>query len=720
MATDAGTPAASGPERPRRKGSIAWRALRLVLIGAVVSAALLVAFPPTDLIKDELARSFGTSIGRSVTIGALRLRPVAELGKPRIDVELDDVRIANPAGMPARDLLQVATAKTRLELLPLIKSRVRMERLDLVKPRLTLEEDADGARNWVFAAASATTPAAAPGPAATAPSAFRPPPVTTVADGSLAFRSAKTGAERAVSAIGSVHTLDLVSGALASKGSLAAGGETVAFDVALGDVDAVVAGSATTLKASLDARPLRASLDGEALFAAAAEFKGALSASTASLMELARWLGADVAPSGEPLRTSLAGRIVATTEDMTFSETDVMINTTASRFDGTLALGGTRPKLSGTIASEHIDLGRIAGVRPRTALAAAADAGFEPVVAPGWEQLLSDLKALEQGPQAAAPEAAPAPAPAAAAVAAGGWSDAPFNLAALKAFDLDVLLNAAAVTYGGLDLRQGRVKADLADGILDARLEELAVGAGKAVGTVNIDSRAAPPRAQVALTLTDVAAEPIVTELTGKPLLSGTSNVEITAAAAGQTQSQLASTIGGKARFRMGRGALRGFDVRRMIFEWWKSWSFDLAAKTGFERLEAQYDIKNGILKSEPGLALGGPEVEINSAGTVNLPKKKLDQEIRVRAIPPPTAFPIPVRISGDWTKPSIGIDWGGLFSAGAGLGGPQALAPAPGPPPANVEAAIRRVLAADLPPDRLTPEARRMLEALLPPESVP
>ena len=165
----------------------------------------------------------------------------------------------------------------------------------------------------------------------------------------------------------------------------------------------------------------------------------------------------------------------------------------------------------------------------------------------------------------------------------------------------------------------------------------------------------------------------------------------------------------------MGKGALRGFDVRRMIFEWWKSWKFDLAQKTSFERLDATYDIKKGIMRSHPGLALGGPEVEINSQGTVNVPNKQLDQEIRVKAIPPPTAFPIPVRISGSWAKPSIGIDWWGLFSAGPDVGGPQALAAAPGPPPANVEAAIRRVLAADLPSDRLTPEARSMLESLLP-----
>lgn len=716
MPADPGTPSASEAEAPRKTGRTAWRLFRTLLIGAIVAIALLVIFPPLGLIKDQLAKSIGETYGRKVTIGAMRVHIPPKLERPKLDVEFDEVVVSNPEGMPERNLFQGAAVKTTVDLLPLLKGRVRMESLQLIKPDITLEEDANGTRNWVFSTPAAS---AAAQPAASAPvAAFSPPPIITIEDGALSFRSGKTGAIRAVSAINSTQTLDPVGGGATSKGTLVAGGEAVAFDIALGDFDAMVAGGSSTLNATIDGRPLRAAVEGDAVFSAAAEFKGDVTASTPSLFDLARWFGADTTATGEPLKTSLEGKILATTRDVTFTETDVMINTTSSRFDGKLDLGGVRPKLSGTIASEHVDLGRIAGKGGRASLVPEASpvTEFEPQVTAGWEQLLNDLSTLERGPQAAAQ----AEAAAATASSAPGWSEQPFNLKALRAFDLDVLVNAAAITYGALDLKQGRIKAAITDGVLDAQLEELAVGAGKATGTVNLDSRASPPKAAVALTMSDVAAEPIIMELTGKPLLAGTSNVEISATAAGQNQSQLTSTLEGKAHFRMGHGALRGFDVRRMIFEWWKSWKFDLGLKTGFERLEAQYDIKKGILRSQPGLSMGGSEVEINSAGTVNVPNKRLNQEIRVKAIPPPTAFPIPVRISGDWAKPSIGIDWGGLFSAAPGLGGPQALAAAPEPAPANVQAAIRRVLAADLPDDRLSPEARNMLQSLLPAESAP
>ncbi len=724
MATVSGTPAA--PTAPKKGGTF-WRIARLVLIGAVASIALLLVFPPTGLIKDQLARSIGAAIGRTVTIGDIRLKL-----RPTLEAAFDQVAVSNPPGMPARDVFRAESIHTTVEFLPLLKGRVRMNRLDLIKPVFALEEGADGTRNWVFGGAGAhaeTTPAAdaarskpegtaTPASEALVPVAFSYPPDSAIVDGTLTFRSARTGAERTATAINAVQTFDPVSGALASKGHLAAGGETVAFDAAVGDLEAVIGGTSSTLKAHIDARPLKASVDGDASFSAAAEFAGALTASSPSLIDLARWLGSDITSSGSPLRGSLDGKIKTTTRDVTFTETDVMVDTTSGRFDGILDLGGARPRLTGTLASEHIDLGRATGAPRQSTLAPAPVTDFAPLVTPGWEQLLNDLNALDRGAEAAAAEAAPSAA--APAITSPGWSEQPFNLKALQALDLDLLVTAAAVTYGALDLKQARVKAGLAEGMLDARLEALEVGRGTATGTLTVDSRAAPPRANVQLSMADVAAEPIVTELTGKPLLSGTSQVEITASAAGQTQSQLTSTLDGKAHFRMGPGALRGFDVRRMIFEWWKSWSFDLAARTGFTRLEAQYDIKKGIMRSEPGLAMGGSEVEINSAGTVNVPKKTLNQEIRVKAIPPPTAFPIPIKISGNWAKPSIGIDWGGLFSAAPGVGGPQALAQPPEPPPANVQAAIRRVLAQDLPEDRLSPEARRMLEELLPAEPSP
>lgn len=750
MPADPGTPAAgAAPATGAPSSGIAWRILRIVLIGAIVSVALLIAFPPTGLIKDQLAKSLGQSLGRTVTIGDAHLR----LRSWKLEATLDDVVIANPAGMAEGHVFRGPQVTAVLQPLPLLKGRVKIDSLALVKPELALQEAPDGTRNWVFTAQTAvpgpqtpvptTTPAdpattgtgsptaAAPTPAPTTTSTadaptFRPPPVTTLEDGVLTFASSKTGTSWSGSDIDATAAFDGVSGALTGQGHLAAAGEPLAFTITLGDFDSAAAGRSSTLKGRIEGRPVTASIDGDALFASEAQFKGTLEASTPSLLDLAKWLGANATPAGEPIKTSLDGKIVVTTRDVTFTETDVMINTTSARFDGNLDLGGTRPKLTGTAASEHIDLSRIAGVQPHSALAPteAAQRDFAPLIAPGWQQLLDDLNALVP-PPGAAPAAAEA---SAAATPSPPWSEQPLNLTAIKALDLDMTLTAAEIAYGTLDLKRGRIKAGITDGVLDAKLEELAVGDGTAVGTMTVDSTLSPPKTTVALKLSNVQAEPIITEISGKPLVSGVSNVDINATAQGQSQSQMTSTLEGKARFAMGKGAMRGFDVRRMISEWWRSWSFDLAMKTGFEKLEAQYDIKKGVMRSQPGLEMDGSEVSINSTGSVNVAAKRLNQEVRIKVVPPPTALPIPVKITGDWAKPTIGIDWAGIFSASPSMGlaaeeaigGPQAVAAATEPPPPAVEAAIRRVLSANLPADRLSPDARRILESLLPAPSAP
>jgi AsmA protein len=710
---------------------LGFRLLRLVAIGIVVSAALLAAFPPSGVIKDQIAKSVGAAIGRKVTIGTGHFK----IWWP-LEAELGAIAVANPEGMPARDVFRAETIKATVELLPLIKGRVKLLDLHVVKPEVALEEDAAGTRNWVFTPA----PTAAAAPAASSGSGVPFAPVTTIEQGTLTFQSAKTGAQRSASDIDATVSLDAVGGGLTTKGKLVASGETVAFDVAIGDYDAAIAGQSSTLKALIDGRQLRAEVDGDALFSAAAEFKGNLAASSPSLLDLLKWLGADLQPSGEPLKTSLAGKVVSTTRDVTFADTDVMINTTSGRFNGVLDLGNVRPKLSGALASEHVDLSRVANAARRATLGPEAAAeGVDLLVSSGWQALQDDLTALEAGPAPQGESGAQALVQPEAAAARAGWSEQPFNLKAFKAVDLDLDITAKEIAYGALDLKNGRVKAEVTDGLVDAKLEQLAVGDGTATGTLALDSGATPPKANMALSLANVAAEPIITEISGKPLITGTSNVEITAAATGQNQSQLMATLEGKARFLMGKGAVRGFDVRRMVTEWWKSWKFDLAMKTAFEKLEAQYDIKKGVAKSQPDLSIGGGDVEIDAVGSVNVATKRLNQEIRIKVVPPPTALPVPVRISGDWTKPSIGIDWNGLFgfsaapSLGAGpeaasaplsetsaIGSPQGVAAAPEAPPANVQATIRRVLAGDIPPDRLTPEARAILQSLLPTEPAP
>lgn len=705
-------------EKGRSWGRTLLRMAGLALCGALVAAGLLIAFPPVEVLRDQLARDLSEATGRTVTLGNAK---IDYAWPPELIATFNDLAVSNPEDMPKGHLLKAREVDTRIALLPLLKGRVHLTALGFVEPKLTLEEAADGKRNWIFD--DEAQPAAAPAPAAASKEQrVKFPSSIVIEEASAGYLSAKSGTSRLVEDINALVAFDEPTGAATVKGTVVLNKERLAFAGSLGDTIAAGAGRNTSFNVSLNGKHVTASLKGDAQFTAAAEMSGYLESSTGSLQDLMKWLGFDASVSGDPFKTALTGNIKATTRDVTFVEADISVNGTSGVLDGQLDYSGTRPRFDGSLKSGRIDLSRFA-TRSRPGLVAESlrtdEVALE--VDEPWEGLLTDLEALESGgARAAALDAVPE---SVTAGAAASWSEQPFDLKAISALDANLIVTANEVTLGTLDLKGAEIHTNIEDGMLIAKVEKLAVGEGKATGSVKLDSRAVPPRAEIAISMTDVAAEPIVTELTGQPFLAGTSNVDFTAKAQGQNQSQLASTLEGKARFKMAKGAIRGFDIRRMISEWWRKRKFDLATKTSFETLEARYDIKKGVLQSEPGLALGGSEVEINSVGNVSLPAKRIDQEIRIKVVPPPTALPIPVRISGPWSKPSIGIDWGTIFagpvsglapSAAPEFGGPEQIATATEPPPPEVESAIRRVLSLDLPPERLSPQGKKMLEQLI------
>ena len=721
-----------GSKLGRAKRGAGSRLLRLLLVGFVgiaVAAGLLIAIPPAGLIKDQIERAASASAGRPVTIG-----DAAVTLWPKPSISLNDFAVANPEGMAGAPLLKAATVNAQLKLKPLLSGMAEIESLEIIKPEINLLKDASGKTNWTVDSREQS----AAGPAVSLPNG------ATIKNGLVTYAAAGTKEPVRFEKIDA--TIE-ASGKTSAKGLLNHHGESASVDIALNDIFAAAAGKPVDVKADIDGKDLKGSITGTSGSALPQELTGDVALTSGSVRDLARWFGSDVAQGGAPLPGSVAGKFKATATSVTFDATDVAAGGDTGKLTGTLLFDGPRPKYQGVIAVPRIDLNAWLGATPSPAKAAGPEAedDLELETAPAWDGLRATLGALKSG--GAAPEAAAAPTDIESAkAAAGAWSETPIDLKILQSADLDAVITADELALGKLDLKKAQINAKLVNGKLDAKLEKLTVGAGSATGKLSLDSSKAVPRADVALTLVNVAAEPIITEITGKPLLAGTSNVDIIAAGEGKNQNDLASSIEGKATFRMSKGVIRGFDVRSIVSNWWNSLTgglkFDINKKTGFEKLDAQYDIKKGLMTSSPGLDIGGSEVEVQSRGSVSLPAKRINQEIRVKVVPPPSAPPIPVKISGNWSKPSISMDWGDLLfssrlaeaaigsssdAAGAApeavasapsdsiAGGFQDLAPKPDEIPDDVKDQIKSVLGSDT-AGAITPEGKALLETLLSP----
>lgn len=138
------------PRRPRRMLRIVAFAL-LLATAALVFAAIFGVPIDAGAQRAPLARLLSSQLGRPVAIdGRLQLR----IGlRPRLQVQ--GLRIGQPAGFGADDFLRVGEMEFRLDLWPLLNRQFRADRVAARDVTLALREHDDDTNNWTFGTASA-------------------------------------------------------------------------------------------------------------------------------------------------------------------------------------------------------------------------------------------------------------------------------------------------------------------------------------------------------------------------------------------------------------------------------------------------------------------------------------------------------------------------------------------------------------------------------------
>lgn len=484
--------------------------------------------------------------------------------------------------------------------------------------------------------------------------------------------------------------------------------ESVTYDLTLEDLRQALKGEPSRISGDLSATDLEAGIDGTLALGETAKFDGTVDAQTPSIGSLAQRFGiTHAAVTGLGPGTVKGKTTIAAGEDLIFEGAAFDAGGRTGTFTGTLALSGQRPRISGALEISQIDIDALTGRTPPVPMSLTPEAmppddGFETT----WDVLSAELDEIENPP-------APAFGLAATATPAPVWSTDPIDLTGLRGADLDLDLTARTVKFGTLNLKDARIKTRLDNGELAAKIESIAVGAGQGTGTIDLKARGAEHAAAIALKLTGVEAEPITYELSGKPLLKGTSNVDITTTATGKSLNQLVSTLAGNARFDMNKGRLRGWDIGRMVEELWnyKGWGYNPQRNTPVDKLTANYTVKSGIIRSAPDLTMSGPNAGLRSTGDVVVPRRLIDQHVKVQNL----FFNIVVK--GDWTK-KLWI--GPAFLAGLSQdtkgAAPEAppAAQLPRAMPADVMARIERILETPATAARLSPHGKAVLQSLL------
>ena len=573
--------------------------LALILLAILVGPLLV----PTDSLRARLTTTVHDATGRDLKIaGAIRFRLL-----PSINITAEGVTFANAPWGSVPEMAKIKSIEIDLRLLPLLGGRFEVAHLILTEPEIDLELGKDGRGNWAF------DPPPKPTIATTTASAETRRPAPTIAlddvrleTGRLAFRDHRAN---------SVQTLDHIVVRLvfpgldqpfSATGAVNWNGEAVSLAFAVTNPGALLAGRDSAIDLKLSAAPLTLAVAGTMLGLPPKRTIGTIDLATPSLRRLAAWTGAPIALPGDALGPlSIKGHITAAGPEMAFSDATITLDAIHATGDLKLTTGGPRPILAGRLNVGALDLNPYLPEPAPPAPAAKTTAGAAPPTA------------------------------------SEGWSDAPINLAALKALDANLTLAAEHIAYRKLRIDKPRLALQLQAGNLHADLQEITLYRGQGKSTLAVDTSTAIPNIALSLALAGADINSLLNAAIGMDRLAGTGSLDLAITASGASQRALVASLNGKGALNLADGQIKGVNL------------LDLARNTAsgggtnFGSLTGTFQIAAGILRNDD-LVLKSGLIPTTGAGTVNLPARNIDY----RAVPQLAgALKIPINITGPWSR---------------------------------------------------------------------
>ena len=404
-----------------RKAATGLAILLLLALGALV---LLPQFIDLNRFKGPLAAELAALTGRSIEIGGpLKL---SLLPGPRVTVR--DLRLANPPGTAAKDMLRLRAVEVKLGFWPLLSGAIEIRRATLIEPDVDIERLPDGKVNWQSDARPGASDAS-PAPGGTLALAIDR---LAIQDGAVTYRSGAT-VERFEHINASV-TLVSPSGPFDIVGELVTRGAAVGFEARSGKVDA----AAIPVQATVTIRPaaqirLDAMLTGPS---GDRRIDGKLKIDGGNFQTLAAMLARAPMPTALAQPFALAGDVAGSSRALSLEHLAVDVGS-AHGEGGLHVTPGTPLALDLRLSVGRLDLDR--WLARKAALAPSLPTSF----GSAW---------------AAMPDAA-APVPLPSAQPDGG-------LALPQGFNARIDFAAEAVLWRNGVLRQGRLQATLAEGRL--------------------------------------------------------------------------------------------------------------------------------------------------------------------------------------------------------------------------------------------------------------
>ncbi|MEM6557527.1 MAG: AsmA family protein [Pseudomonadota bacterium] len=266
------------------------------------------------------------------------------------------------------------------------------------------------------------------------------------------------------------------------------------------------------------------------------------------------------------------------------------------------------------------------------------------------------------------------------------WDDTPLDLAALNMLNATVTVAADEVIMDQITLNDALLNTRLDDGRLSAIFRQddetpgFKVFQGNWYGDLTLDASRATPRLEIEALADSIAAQEMLTALTGFQNLSGIGDVHLDLSSEGNSLKALINGLDGQFESDLNQGALKGLNLAKLVRDATNlselvasgnltTTSFREAlspeAETDFSKFIGNLDFTNGVA-SITDLSIDNPVVGITGAGSIDLGARTLDVRLTPRVDVAAAGagstigigdIPIPVRVYGSWSSVRFGLD---------------------------------------------------------------
>lgn len=556
----------------KRIGLIAGGIVVVLVAGVFVFLATIDVNQYKDVIEEQAA----AATGRTLTIEgdmdlSVSLTPA---------IVINGIRFENAAWGSRPDMAVIERVEASLPLIPLIFGDISVTRLAVIGPDILLERNAQGQANWEF---ETTEPADAAGNEAS------PLAISSIEidDAKLAFKDAQAGSD--------------IEAAL-ERLRVAVSGALTAPDIDSLDLSALTA----TITGADGAPPAEITVSSLAL-------DGTSSGTDISLDSViaGQQIGAEGSVGAISTLAAMNGTFPI---DLALSIGDFEFDT-----DLEAVLGGERPKLSGSITAETIDL---------TTLPPAEEV-------PTPEKLFpSDPLPLDQ----------------------------------LTAADIDI-----DVSVGRIILQESLAATDAKTNLkLENGAFSQTQSANLAGGSINSDvSLTSSGALSLSTKASGISAEQVAKDLNATDIITqGSMDLDVSLNGAGQSVAAIMGSLDGYITGGMGQARIRnesinlaGADFLSQLMSSLNPFA-DQEEFTVAECTVINLRVADGVARSNGGIAFVTDRMEITSSGSVDFGQEKLDLNIRPKAREGlgvgMSKLTQAVKVTGPLAKPGIGLDAAG------------------------------------------------------------